>query len=262
MSNFTYNPPPSDVFLRTMRAALDAEGFPQLADLLRGSECEFYTNGNYSRRRWDAYAARFRLRVGLAKLKSFSEPIQEKLLQLATRLLPSDVGYDLMSIEVNPFLADDSTAPSDEMAGAVTRPDYQHVRDVWTKAIERREDDPAGAVTAARTLLESVIKHVLDDIGEPYDDREELPKLYSLLARKLDLAPASVSEPALRQQLQGCASVVQGVGAFRSKAGDAHGYGKSGVAADTRHAELAVNLAGAMATFIIRTMEAQDTKRR
>lgn len=36
------------------------------------------------------------------------------------------------------------------------------VEEVWRKAIARRHSDPAGAITAARTLLESVIKAILD----------------------------------------------------------------------------------------------------
>lgn len=43
--------------------------------------------------------------------------------------------------------------------------DSERVKRLWTKALERRVSDPDGAITAARTLLESVCKHILDDRG-------------------------------------------------------------------------------------------------
>jgi len=45
--------------------------------------------------------------------------------------------------------------------------------------LERRATDPEGAITAARTLLETVCKHILDEKGEPYEDGIPLPKLYN-----------------------------------------------------------------------------------
>jgi hypothetical protein len=41
--------------------------------------------------------------------------------------------------------------------------DPEHVHAIWQKALTRGASDPEGAITAARTLLESVCKHILDD---------------------------------------------------------------------------------------------------
>ena len=41
----------------------------------------------------------------------------------------------------------------------------QFVAETWDKARARRQDDPEGAITAARSLLESVCKHILDELG-------------------------------------------------------------------------------------------------
>src|SRR5208337_1333814 len=41
--------------------------------------------------------------------------------------------------------------------------DPDHVRAAWQKALDRRAADPEGAITAARSLLETVCKYVLDD---------------------------------------------------------------------------------------------------
>lgn len=122
---------------------------------------------------------------------------------------------------------------------------------VWRKALDRRDKDPEGAITAARTLLETVCKHILDAAGEAYDDGWDLPRLYKQVAQRLNLAPSSHTEEVFKQILGGCASVVGGLGAVRNKISDAHGRGAGGPRPSPRHAQLAVNLAGAMATFLV-----------
>jgi hypothetical protein len=50
-----------------------------------------------------------------------------------------------------------------------------------------------------------------------------------------------------------CTNVVESLGALRNKLGDAHGKGGNPVRVSPRHAQLAVNMAGAAATFIVET---------
>lgn len=132
------------------------------------------------------------------------------------------------------------------------------VHEAWRNALERRMDDPDGAITAARTLLESTCKHILDEASVAYEDRFDLPRLYKLTAEALSLAPSQQTEPILRQVTGGCSAVVEGIGAMRNVLGDAHGKGQSSAKPLLRHAELAVNLAGALAVFLIETW--QSTK--
>lgn len=127
------------------------------------------------------------------------------------------------------------------------------VHQAWQRALERRLDDPEGAITAARTLLETVCKHILDEAGTTYPASADLPHLYRLTATVLRLAPSQHTEQVFKQILGGCTSVVESLGALRNRLGDAHGKGKGSPKPALRHAELAVNLAGAMATFLVAT---------
>lgn len=148
-------------------------------------------------------------------------------------------------------------SPAAEMISEVLLSyDADGVHRAWQKALRRSADDPEGAITAARTLLESVCKHILDDGagGEAaYGPSDDLPKLYRAVSERLNLAPSQHTEDVFRRVLGGCASVVEGLGALRNKVGDAHGQGKRPVRVSARHAHLAVNLAGTMATFLIET---------
>jgi Abortive infection C-terminus len=151
--------------------------------------------------------------------------------------------------------------PADiHVSDVLSKFDVENVHAVWQKALERRKDDPEGAITSARTLLEAVCKHILDEAGVSYEDGADLPKLYKTVATQLNLAPSQHTEAIFKQILGGCTSVVEGLGALRNKLSDSHGKGPKGAKPDTRHAELAVNLAGSMATFLIETWEHSKPK--
>lgn len=154
------------------------------------------------------------------------------------------------------MLEAESRAPSDSIISAtVQATSLNSLQEAWHKALERRANDAEGAITAARTLLESVCKHILDSAGEPYDHTADLPKLYALTAKQLNLSPSQHTEQLFKQILGGCQTVVEGLGAMRNRHSDAHGKGINGTKPAPRHAELAVNLAGAMATFLLQTWE-------
>ena len=131
--------------------------------------------------------------------------------------------------------------------------DPETVHAIWQKALDRRTDDPEGAITAARTLLETTCKHILDDARVPYPDDADLPKLWALCADTLNLAPQQHQEQVFKAILGNCQSVVNNIAAIRNRVGDAHGQGRKAVKPKPRHAELAVNLAGTMASFLVST---------
>ncbi len=141
-------------------------------------------------------------------------------------------------------------APADDgVVEALSALDADHVNFAWRKALDRRASDPEGATTAARTLLESVCKLILDDYQIAYSD-DDLPKLYKKVADAMQLSPSEYTEQAFKQILSGCYSVVNGLGTLRNKLSDSHGQGGNPVRPAPRHADLAVNPAGAMGPFL------------
>lgn len=143
---------------------------------------------------------------------------------------------------------------------ALERFDPDGVRLIWQKALDRRISDPEGAITAARTLLETVCKHILEGTEIDYPDSADLPKLWALTAERLNLAPHQHQETVFKAILGNCQSIVANVGAIRNRIGDAHGQGKKPVKPKARHAELVVNLAGSMASFLIATWDERGGK--
>ncbi|NNH77162.1 abortive infection family protein [Acinetobacter sp. ANC 5380] len=157
------------------------------------------------------------------------------------------------------YLENDTNAPSDQIVtNVIGRLDSGYIHIAWQKALERRTVDPEGAITIARTLLESTCKHILDEASVEYGNAPDLNHLYRLTAKQLNLSPSQHTQPIFKQILGGCTSVIEGLGALRNKISDAHGQGKLNVKPSSRHAELAVNLAGTMAVFLFSTWELRN----
>ncbi|MFX1825695.1 abortive infection family protein [Acinetobacter sp. AS5] len=158
--------------------------------------------------------------------------------------------------ELFDILENTDSAPLDQLViNTIEYLNSNYIHQIWQKALERRTSDPEGAITIARSLLESTCKHILDEIGIDYGHAPEINQLYRLVSNELNLAPSQHTEKVFKQILGGCSSIVEGLGALRNKVGDAHGQGKVNVKPSSRHAELAVNLAGTMAVFLFTTWE-------
>lgn len=167
--------------------------------------------------------------------------------------------------ELSQELADDElekfiviSSPHDQMvAGTLVEFDKEVIAKRWDDAVSRRSTDPEGAITLSRTLLEDVLKWLLHKQNITFAENADLPQLYRLVAKELNLAPDAHTEEAFRRILGSCQSIVETLGTLRNRLSDAHSSGPLRSKPSARHAELAVNLAGTMATFLIATWDAK-----
>ena len=127
----------------------------------------------------------------------------------------------------------------------------------WNKALDRVPRDPEGAITLARTLLEATCKTILTDLNIEFKSRDDVPKLWSKCSEALNLSPSQHHEVVFKTILGNCMSIVSNISALRNKLGDAHVDLPLPIKPKPRHAALTVNLAGAMATFLTDTWQAQ-----
>ncbi len=159
------------------------------------------------------------------------------------------------------FLEENTNNPSTQQIEEIlTNVNASTIHYAWRTALHRKVNDPEGAITSARTLLESTCKYILDNQNISYTDKEDLPKLYRMVAESMNLAPSQHLEPTFKQILGGCQAVVEGLGTLRNKLGDAHGKGIVFVKPSGRHSELAVNLAGTLSSFLLATYEERGKK--
>lgn len=180
---------------------------------------------------------------------------QAEQIEGAIRECGPSTGFSIRNINWVPKLTTENNPAIDMITGVLVNVDSDHVHKAWMKALERKNTDPEGAITAARTLVESVCKFILDQMSVSYSGDADLPKLYHATSENLQLAPNQQADKIFRQILGNTQAVVSGLAYLRNELGDAHGKSANAYQPDVIHAELAVNLAGAMATFLVSVWE-------
>lgn len=145
------------------------------------------------------------------------------------------------------------TPHSDDIVCTLDSLDSEHISYEWKKALDRKIDDPDGAITMSRTILESTIKYILEDLEVEYSNKDDLSVLYKKVSKELDLYPQKYEDDIFKSILGSCANVVDKLGSLRNGISDAHGKGRVVYKPLPRHSELAVNLAGTMALFLLET---------
>ena len=126
---------------------------------------------------------------------------------------------------------------------------------LWTKAKGRTRDDPDGAITAAKTILESLCKKLVDLFGGSYTNRDDLPALYRNAATLLNLAPGEQTEKEYKKATGAVMAIVDSISCIRNREGDSHSPVHT---ASRLHARLVVNLAGSVASFLAELLVAQS----
>jgi hypothetical protein len=138
--------------------------------------------------------------------------------------------------------------------------DLASVHADFDRALSQADHDPADAITSACSTVESVCKCILDDLGKPYPSNKDIKGLVGEVSRHLNLSPGRDDLPKeweadIRQILSGLFSVIGGIGALRTHAGDAHGKGKKHVPVDSRIARLSIHAASTVSLFYIETWQ-------
>lgn len=149
----------------------------------------------------------------------------------------------------------DFVALVDRLEFLATRKELRHVSDLWGKANDRIVNDPSGAATCARSLVEASCKVALDTLEVEYKNSADLPFLYSLTAEALGIKPALQNEDVLKRFFSALHTIIQSLTEIRNKHGDAHGSGIGTSGPSQIQCELAVNMAGAASLFLLSSLE-------
>ncbi|MCE5273705.1 MAG: abortive infection family protein [Deltaproteobacteria bacterium] len=154
------------------------------------------------------------------------------------------------------YLEQTDESPADQLAGySIKESGQAYITLEWEKCLQRRVTDLEGAITSARSLLETILKYILVELNESYKSSDDLATLFRKAAKKLNISPEQHTEEVFKQILGGMISVVNGFASLRNRYGDSHGKDKKYIKPSERHAKLAVNLAGTLAAFILETFE-------
>jgi Abortive infection C-terminus len=155
-----------------------------------------------------------------------------------------------------------SSSVVDALANAVVVIDFDTVKRDLDRALLSAEHDPEDAVTSACSVVESVCRSVLIELGIALPQKKDVQGLYQAVREPLGLTPDKGGVPDeiagdVRTILGGLNSVVNGVGSLRTHAGDAHGRERGYRRIDARIARLAINSASTASLFVLETWQKQ-----
>ncbi|SDE96811.1 abortive infection family protein [Phytopseudomonas seleniipraecipitans] len=144
--------------------------------------------------------------------------------------------------------------PADEaLAELLDRTPSYSIREKWEKALHRRITDPSGAITAARSLLETTLKWIIEQRGgKAIESNKEL------FSRAIDALGVEVKGKPIEKTIEGLSSIIWGIGDMRNKHGDAHGAASSSIPPTKSEAGFCVNLAGAAALYLLEEFESGE----
>jgi len=128
------------------------------------------------------------------------------------------------------------------------------------RALKAAERDPESAVTSASSTLESVCRSILVELGQPLPAKKDIRTLFRAVAQHLQLgADRSDLDRAIAEDIKtilgGLATITQGIGALRTKFGDAHGRERGYARIDGRIADLAINASSTISLFLLETWQ-------
>ena len=140
------------------------------------------------------------------------------------------------------------------LEGPITAPIEQQI-----EAIENAlEGIPDFAFDLSKTLVESVCKTILADIGQPADRKWDAPKLLREATNRLNLLPRNHPNPAnardsVEKTIRGMLQTIQGLCELRNSYGMAsHGRDVFSTRLDLRQATLAAQAADTIVSFLYR----------
>jgi hypothetical protein len=147
---------------------------------------------------------------------------------------------------------------SQSLADLIRARDLTAIKKEFDRASSEIEKNPDGAATAACAILEATCHtYIAEEELTPPDDKSLQP-LWKKVQGHLGIAPTPLLRDDLQRVLRGLASVVDGVGAFRTHAGDAHGRGPDAPSIEPRHARLVVGAAYSVVMFVLETWAARN----
>jgi Swt1-like HEPN len=105
MSDFSYQPPPGDKFLVALNKMFEYDkNLPIKSILDNCHSLEITTNGQFSRRRWNEYAAHANFRTDFETMSRVTDKVRDQILEKANSVMPEECGLAITSIDFSPSL--------------------------------------------------------------------------------------------------------------------------------------------------------------
>ncbi|MFD1006770.1 abortive infection family protein [Oceanisphaera ostreae] len=133
---------------------------------------------------------------------------------------------------------------------------FSSIEKEFERAVEHILTDPHASVTAACSIIESALKFYIEHFNLVSPNKLNVMPLWAVVQSHLKLNADATLAADQHKVLKGISSIIDGVGAFRSHIGSAHGRGSSPPSIVVAEARLVVNVAHTLVVFIMEVLHA------
>lgn len=136
--------------------------------------------------------------------------------------------------------------------------DFASVAAEFDRALNQLERDPHAAITAASSIIEALCKTYIETFGLDMPANQSIAPVWRTVQTHLGLNIDATLRDDQKRILQGLASIVDGVGSYRTHIGSAHGRGLNPPTIGVAEARLAVNAAHSLVIFVMELWHSQQ----
>ncbi len=129
--------------------------------------------------------------------------------------------------------------------------DFKSIEVEFERAVSNISTDPHSSITAASAIIESVLKYYIERNNLTMPNRMNIGPLWQTVRQHIPLNRNAQLSDDQNKILTGVTSIIDGVGAFRSHIGSAHGRGSTPPTISVHEARLAINVAHSITTFLM-----------
>lgn len=136
--------------------------------------------------------------------------------------------------------------------------DFSSIETEFERAVQNVSSDPHASITAACSIIESALKFYIEKFDLNMPRKLNVIDLWRVVRLDLPLNSDPILAADQHKILKGLSAVIDGVGAFRSHIGSAHGRGNTPSSIVEAEARLAVNASHTIVVFVMEHLHAKS----
>lgn len=136
--------------------------------------------------------------------------------------------------------------------------DFSSIEKEFERAVQNISSDPHASITAACSIIESALKFYIEKFDLDMPKKLNVIDLWGVVRLDLPLNYDPILAADQHKILKGLSAVIDGVGAFRSHIGSAHGRGNTPPSIVEAEARLAVNASHTIVVFVMEHLHAKS----
>lgn len=150
-----------------------------------------------------------------------------------------------------------SSAISKTLEDYLKSGDFSSIEKEFERAIEHINTDPHASITAACSIIEAELKFYIETFNLTMPRQLNVMPLWRVVQPHLGLNSDPILADDQHKVIKGISSIIDGIGAFRSHIGSAHGRGIISPSIVVAEARLVVNSSHTIVVFVLELLHAK-----